>query len=44
LKISQGDFEKPENPLNVEIDCNKYNQEHGGVNEKTGEQVEEEVF
>jgi penicillin-binding protein 1A len=24
LKLSQGDFERPSNPLSVEIDCKKY--------------------
>lgn len=28
LNISKGDFEKPENPLPVEIDCSKYQQEN----------------
>ena len=26
LNVSQGDFEKPKEPLNVELDCNKYKQ------------------
>lgn len=44
LNISQGDFEKPQTPINVELDCNRYNAIHGGVNEKTGQLSEEEVF
>lgn len=44
IKISQGDFEKPKGKLSVELDCNVYNKEHGGVNEKSGEHTEEEIF
>jgi len=29
LKISQGDFEKPEGDLGVELDCNKYKKDKG---------------
>jgi len=44
LNISKGDFAKPDAPITVELDCNKYNTQHGGINEKTGESAEEEVF
>ena len=27
LKISQGDFEKPDKSIDVEMDCTKYNKE-----------------
>ncbi len=33
LNISQGDFEKPEKPLTIECDCDKYNKENSGTNE-----------
>lgn len=32
LKISQGDFEKPEKPLTIELDCNKYREMNGVEN------------
>lgn len=32
LKISDGDFEKPEKPLTIELDCIKYNLENGNNN------------
>lgn len=31
LKISQGDFERPAQKINVEMDCGKYNIEEGGI-------------
>lgn len=31
LKISDGDFEKPDKPLTIELDCRKYNNMNGGV-------------
>ncbi|MBL4592613.1 MAG: hypothetical protein JKX68_02225 [Flavobacteriales bacterium] len=31
LKISDGDFEKPEKPLTIELDCKKYNDMNGGI-------------
>ncbi|HTA26393.1 MAG TPA: transglycosylase domain-containing protein, partial [Bacteroidia bacterium] len=33
LNISQGDFEKPDKPLTIECDCDKYNKENNGTNE-----------
>jgi penicillin-binding protein 1A len=33
LNISQGDFEKPDKPLTIECDCEKYYKENNGNNE-----------
>jgi len=33
LKISNGDFEKPDNPLTIELNCKKYNEMKNDGNE-----------
>lgn len=36
LKISDGDFEKPDKPLTIDLDCRKYNNMNGGVDYGSG--------
>ncbi len=36
IKISDGDFEKPDKPLTIELDCKKYNELNGGTDYGAG--------